>query len=133
VIGPVTVSLPAADRSRPFGAGASSSALEVLRSATGSLSRTWTWLQERRAVQLNSRRLRVIETISLGDKRFVAVVQVDELQFLIGGGPTAVALLAQLDPHEPFGDVLAKTTAVRKKRPAQRRSPSAKGQSGAGS
>jgi hypothetical protein len=132
VIGPnATVSLPVADRSRPFGTGPS--ALEVLRSATGRLSRVWTWLQERRVARVNSRRLRVIETISLGDKRFVAVVQVDKLQFLIGGGPTAVALLAQLNADETFGDVLGKTTAVRKKRPAQRRPASAKEWSGAGS
>ncbi len=42
-----------------------------------------------------SRRLRVIETVSLGDKRFVSIVKVDGREYLLGGG-TTVALLAKL-------------------------------------
>jgi len=40
--------------------------------------------------------LRVCENVSLGDKRFVALVQVDEQRFLIGGGVNSVAMLARL-------------------------------------
>ena len=39
-------------------------------------------------------------TVSLGEKRFVAVIQIDGLQFLIGGGASNVALLAQLEIAE---------------------------------
>jgi flagellar biogenesis protein FliO len=40
--------------------------------------------------------LRVHETVSLGEKRFVALLSVEGREFLIGGGPTGVSLLAQL-------------------------------------
>ena len=43
------------------------------------------------------RRLRVTETISLGDKRFLSIVRVDTAEFLIGGGTGTMALLAKLD------------------------------------
>jgi flagellar biogenesis protein FliO len=39
--------------------------------------------------------LRVSETVSLGDKRFVALVNVGAREFLIGGGTQSVSLLAQ--------------------------------------
>jgi hypothetical protein len=67
----------------------------------------------------------VAETVSLGEKRFVAVVLVDGRHFLLAGGPTNIVLLAQLDTKEPFEDVLKKTLtvpgkqAVKRKRPAQ--------------
>ncbi len=46
-----------------------------------------------------NRRLRVSETISLGDKRFVSVVDVDGTSFLIGGGAGGVVLLTPLTPR----------------------------------
>jgi len=70
---------------------------------TGLLSRGWTWIQERKAARSGTRRLRVVETVSLGEKRLVALVEVDGLQFLVGGGPTGVVLLSKL---EKFDDVL---------------------------
>jgi flagellar biogenesis protein FliO len=53
--------------------------------------------------------LQVGATVSLGEKRFVAVIQIDGLEFLIGGGATNVALLAQLNKKESFGDLLQET------------------------
>ncbi len=41
--------------------------------------------------------LRVCESVSLGDKRFVAVVQVDGERFLIGGAAGSVAMLTKLE------------------------------------
>jgi hypothetical protein len=38
----------------------------------------------------------VSETISLGEKRFVAIVAVEGREFLIGGGVSGMSLLAQL-------------------------------------
>jgi hypothetical protein len=52
----------------------------------------------------------------------VAVVQVDGLQFLVGGGATNVALLAQLDKKESFGNVLEETVSVARKQPVKRTS-----------
>ena len=59
-------------------------------------------------------------TVSLGEKRFIAVVQVDDLQFLVGGGASNVALLAQLDKKESFDSVLEESVAVTAKQPAKR-------------
>ncbi len=72
-------------------------ALRLLRAA-------WDWLQQRRAEQLTSRRLRVAETISLGEKRFVSIVQVDGAQYLIGGSASSVQLLAVLDQAHTAGE-----------------------------
>jgi flagellar biogenesis protein FliO len=58
------------------------------------------------------KRLRLRETLSLGEKRFLAVVQFDQQEFLVGGTGSSLALLARvqggtgpLDPvptHEPI-------------------------------
>ena len=97
--------------------------LRTLRSQTGLFSRLWRWLQTRRVERSGDRRLRVAETVSLGEKRFVAVVQVDGRHFLLAGGPTNIALLAQLDTNEPFENVLKKTMTVPSKQPAKRKRP----------
>jgi flagellar biogenesis protein FliO len=96
--------------------------LSTLRAPTGLLSRVWGWIRERRDTRSSSRRLRIAETVSLGEKRFVAVVQVDGRHFLLAGGPTNIALLAQLDPNDDFENVLKKTLTSRKQ-PAKRRRP----------
>ena len=57
-------------------------------------------------VRQNKKRLRVCETVPLGDKRFVAVIQVDDQQFLLGGSSTSVSLLAQLEKPADFAKVL---------------------------
>jgi hypothetical protein len=57
-------------------------------------------------VRQNRRRLRVCETVPLGEKRFVAVIQVDDKQFLVGGASNSVSLLAQLDKPAEFSSVL---------------------------
>ncbi len=52
------------------------------------------------------RRLRLCESLSLGEKRFVAVVQFETQQFLIGGGPASISLLARLGETADFPEVL---------------------------
>jgi len=52
------------------------------------------------------RRLRLCETLSLGEKRFVAVVQFETQRFLIGGGASSVNLLARLGETGDFPEVL---------------------------
>lgn len=43
------------------------------------------------------RRLRLCETLSLGEKRFVAVIEFDGLRFLVGATPASMVLLERLD------------------------------------
>jgi hypothetical protein len=60
----------------------------------GSLARTWSWLQSKSAYS-STKRLRLAETVSLGEKRFVAIVSVENREYLIGGAPSGLSLLAQ--------------------------------------
>lgn len=93
---------------------------KTLQNASGLLSRAWNWLRARQADRSNPRRLQVTANVSLGEKRFVAVIHVDGLQFLVGGGATSVALLAQLKGSDSFGNVLQETMSPPKKQPAKR-------------
>jgi len=74
-----------------------------------SFSRICCWIKEHQTAATGTKRLRVSETVSLGEKRFVSVVEVDGQQFLVGGGPSSVSMLAQLGPVGKFGAVLAET------------------------
>lgn len=107
----------------PLPALADEASLSTVRSHAGLLSRAWGWLKARQRTRSGARRLRVAETVSLGEKRFVAVVQVDGRHFLLAGGPTNIVLLAQLDTKEPFEDVLKKTLTVPGKQAVKRKRP----------
>ncbi|HEY0309023.1 MAG TPA: flagellar biosynthetic protein FliO [Acidobacteriaceae bacterium] len=72
----------------------------ILRNAMTLFSRAWKFLQAKRKIRSGPKRLRLTETISLGERRFVAVVQVDKCRFLIGGSATNVTLLTELDAVE---------------------------------
>jgi hypothetical protein len=64
------------------------------------LLRAWKWLTRHSQGVLArgvSRRLKVAETVSLGEKRFVSILQVDGEQFLVGGSPSNIVLLAKLE------------------------------------
>jgi flagellar biogenesis protein FliO len=95
----------------------------TVRSHTGLLSRAWGWLHARQVARSGTRRLRVAETVSLGEKRFVAVVQVDGRHFLLAGGPTNIVLLAQLDAKDAFEEVLKKTLTLPGKKVAKPKRP----------
>jgi flagellar biogenesis protein FliO len=56
--------------------------------------RQWWSLSQSRA---NRRQLRIRETLGLGERRFVAVVEYEDERFLIGGTSTALTMLARLD------------------------------------
>ena len=60
------------------------------------LARVWTWLQKQHAFSAK-KQLRVSDTVSLGEKRFIALVHVEGQKFLIGGGASGVSLLAELN------------------------------------
>jgi hypothetical protein len=43
------------------------------------------------------RQLRLVETVPLGEKRFVAIIHAQGRKYLVGGGASGVALLTSLD------------------------------------
>ncbi|HUZ94105.1 MAG TPA: flagellar biosynthetic protein FliO [Edaphobacter sp.] len=67
------------------------------------LARAWRWLQKQQAFSAK-KQLRVCETVSLGEKRFVALVQIESQRFLIGGGASGVSLLAELNNESEQDD-----------------------------
>lgn len=52
------------------------------------------------------RQLRLCESLSLGEKRVVAVIQYEDQKFLVGGGAHSLALLARLDSAPDFAELL---------------------------
>ena len=56
------------------------------------------WQRARRALDSRKvrRRLRVRESLALGDRRFLAVIEFDRQEFLIGGSGSSLTLLARL-------------------------------------
>ncbi len=68
-------------------------------------ARLWSRVESHRASQ-RQRTLRVVETVGMGEKRFVAIVEVQQARYLVGGGAAGVSLLARLDAAEPFASVL---------------------------
>jgi flagellar biogenesis protein FliO len=80
---------------RPQVAGAA-----LLRSLTERAVVALKWLRQKSTQKFSSRRLRVSETVALGEKRFVTILQVDGTQLLIGSAAGQVSLLAILDEEK---------------------------------
>jgi flagellar biogenesis protein FliO len=70
------------------------------------------WIMLRAKEQQTRKNLRICETVSLGEKRFVAVVQVDDERFLIGGSSSAVSLLTRLQETKAFAAALEQSGKV---------------------
>jgi hypothetical protein len=80
-------------------------AARLLHRASDLLSTGWQNLRRRLPLRRKSQSLRVLDVASLGDKRFVAVVQYGRRRFLVGGGAGSVSLLSKLgreDLPEPL-------------------------------
>jgi len=75
------------------------------KSLASFLAQGWNWAQQKFKSHQVRKRLRVCETVSLGEKRFVAVIQVDGEQFLVGGSSSSVSTLAHLERSREFSDV----------------------------
>jgi len=58
--------------------------------------RAW-WRRVRRRGRRAPKRLRLCESLALGERRFVAVVEFERARFLVGGTPSSLSLLARLD------------------------------------
>lgn len=73
------------------------------------LKKAWKWICERAAqvsVARAERKLKLVETVSLGDKRFVAVLQFEGERFLVSGAAGSVSLLARLGSAGEFAATL---------------------------
>jgi len=77
----------------------------ALKSLDSLLTQGWSWMQQKLRAPRGKKRLRVCESVSLGEKRFVAVIQVDGEQFLVGGSASSVSTLAHLERSREFSDV----------------------------
>jgi len=81
---------------------------------SGTATRSWLAILGEKLARLWSRangrsryrRLRLCESLALGEKRFVAVIEFEGQQFLIGGGTQSVSLLARLRETTEFTEVL---------------------------
>ena len=58
------------------------------------------WKRVLRFSRREPRRLRLCESLPLGERRFVAVVEFDEARFLVGGTPSSLVLLSRLEDAE---------------------------------
>jgi flagellar biogenesis protein FliO len=65
-----------------------------------------TWILQKIKVQPVRKTLRLCENLSLGEKRFVAVIQVESERFLIGGAAGSVSLLTRLQETPNFSESL---------------------------
>src|SRR5580700_9505503 len=54
------------------------------------------WQRDLRLSRRRPRRLRLCESLPLGERRFVAVVEFDQARFLVGGTPSSLVLLSRL-------------------------------------
>lgn len=92
----------------------------------GVVRAAWTWAERctrRLLARPASGRLRVAETVGLGEKRFVSVIEVDGERLLIGGSASSVVLLTRLKSSaemqsgdrtvgESFGEVIEHAAMV---------------------
>ena len=79
------------------------------------LTRIWNalhWMMRRVTVKQARKNLKVCENVSLGEKRFVAVIQVDEERFLIGGSSNSVSLLTRLQETNRFAADLERGAGI---------------------
>jgi flagellar biogenesis protein FliO len=55
----------------------------------------WEWIAQKS--RKAPHRLRLAESLSLGERRFVAVIQFERSRFLLGGTPSSLVLLTRLE------------------------------------
>jgi hypothetical protein len=115
-------SIPAQRPALPFPVFPGGASLKSLQNPAGLLSRLWNWFKARQQSHSSTRRLQVAATASLGEKRFVALIKIDELEFLVGGGPTNLVLLAQVNAKEQFGAMLQENLSAPTQQPVRRAS-----------
>jgi len=75
------------------------------KNALSALARAGSWILGLVHTRQARKRLRLCDTLSLGEKRFLAVVQIDGDQFLLAGSSNSISMLAQLEAPK-FSSVL---------------------------
>jgi transcriptional regulator of heat shock response len=75
----------------------------IVADLTQELSSLFSKVRRYVRVQPKKKNLLVCETVSLGEKRFVAVVQFENERFLVGGSNASISLLSRLEnvPAQP--------------------------------
>ena len=79
----------------------------------------WVRALWRRALQLSHRqprRLRLCESLPLGERRFVAVVEFENSRFLLGGTSASMVLLARLEGNSTSGKIQPILTSEQEER-----------------
>lgn len=70
------------------------------------LRATCNWMNRHYEKQKTSRRLKILETLSLGEKRFVSIMQVDGTEYLIALNMSTISILATLSVGEPSPEIV---------------------------
>jgi len=68
--------------------------------------RVWQSLSAAAARRTSVRQLRICESVSLGEKRLIAVVEYEKQRFLVGGSAQSVNLLARLGAPPDFSELM---------------------------
>ena len=73
-------------------------ATELLQVSSDPLARRWfaLWARVLRLSRRAPKRLRLCESLPLGERRFVAVIEFEQNRFLLGGTPSSLVLLSRL-------------------------------------
>lgn len=66
-----------------------------------------------RAARPRNRHLRLAEVLSLGERRFIALVDCDQRRFLIGSTSQSIRLLTEIGVHESTTPLIGKSRFVR--------------------
>lgn len=112
-----------APASEPSGWRALGSLVLVLGLAGGGLYAFKRW-GARHLPGSGGSRLKVEETLALGERRFVSILKADDEKFLIGLSPQGIHLLARLDgveaaPPDSFGQALESQVQVNRPMPVR--------------
>ena len=103
--------------------GAASAKVSAERVVLGDLwRRARVWCERTLRLRLRQpRRLRLCESLPLGERRFVAVVEFERSRFLLGGTSGSLVLLARLGkvPGEPHNEAQAEGGIQPAERPAE--------------
>ena len=83
-------------RSQEPGRSSAPGLLDLATTLMNTLRSAGAWIAQRAKTRQANKKLRVCETVALGERRFVAVIQVDQERFLIGGSSSQVCLLTRL-------------------------------------
>jgi hypothetical protein len=104
----------AAEATLPEELSSHSHASRPAKPGSGLLGHVWSRIRAKYVLSA-TKRLRVSELVSLGEKRFVAVVCVEGREFLVGGGASGVSLLTQLETGQQQTGAMHPASSVAEK------------------